>query len=85
MRACRQELVEKLDSIQDLDRRYPLEEAILNPESKNQQMSATGFAKRLGAGPAVRQLVHQGEMVDFYRHYFGQSVRPLDFVWVRSV
>ena len=85
VRACRQELVEKLDSIQDLDRRYPLEEAILNPESKNQQMSATGFSKRLGAGPAVRQLVHQGEMVDFYRHYFGQSVRPLDFVWVRSV
>ena len=82
---CRKELAEKLDSIGDIDRRYPLIDTILNPESKNSQMSATGFAKKLGAGPAVQQLVHQGEMIDFYTHFFGQSVRPLDFIWVRSV
>jgi len=82
---CRLELAEKLDSIGDIDQRYPLIDTIQNPESQNAQMSATGFAKKLGAGPAVRRLVHEGRMINFYTHFFGQSVRPLDFVWVRSV
>ena len=38
---CRIELAKKLDSIGDIDRRYPLIDTIQNPESQNAQMSAT--------------------------------------------
>jgi hypothetical protein len=81
---ARHELVEKLDSIGDIDHSYPLIDAILNSESDSEPMSATGFAKKLGAGKAVRYLVHQGEMIKFYRKFLGKEVRPLDFVWVRT-
>ncbi|MCS5612531.1 MAG: hypothetical protein NZ961_19075, partial [Candidatus Poribacteria bacterium] len=80
---ARRELVEKLDSIGDIDHNYPLIDAILNLESNNKPMSATGFAKKLGAGRAIRTLVHQGKILEFYRRFFGKEVRPLDFVWVR--
>ena len=80
---ARRELVGKLDSIGDIDRNYPLIDAIFNSESENKPMSATGFARTLGAGEAIRYLVHQGEMIEFYRKFFGKEVRPLDFVWVR--
>ena len=82
--AARQELVEKLDGIEELDRDYPLMDAILNPTSENKPMSAQGFVKRLGAGFSLRQLVHNGKMIAFYEKYFGRAVRPLDFVWVRA-
>ena len=81
---ARHELVEQLDSIGDIDHHYPLIDAILSSESSNKSMSATGFAKKLGAGRAMRRLVHQGEMIEFYRRFFGREVRPLDFVWVRT-
>ncbi len=34
--------------------------------------------------PAVNRLLKSGPIIRFFRHLFGETVRPLDFVWLRT-
>lgn len=84
--AARQELVEKLDSVGLIDRRYPLVEAIYS--GNNNQLGAIdrrAFAKNLRNGPALQEVLRQGRIISFFEAFLGGSVRSFDYIWVRNV
>ena len=79
--AARRELLEHLDSAEEIDRSRPLMDAVFSGRS-----SRTGnFAHRLRSGEKMRALVHSGKVIDFYETFLGGAVRPFDFIWLRTV
>ena len=84
--ATRRELVEKLDSVGLIDRRHPLMDAIHS--GSNAQLAQTdrnAYAKDLRSGPALREVVRRGRIMEFYQEFLGGEVRTLDYIWVRNV
>lgn len=82
---ARRELLEKLDSVEEIDRDYPLMEAIFSGRSNRANASAQNFAQQLRLGEKIRALVHGGKVIEFYETFFGDEVRPFDFIWLRAV
>ncbi|HEX2035543.1 MAG TPA: phytanoyl-CoA dioxygenase family protein [Chloroflexota bacterium] len=84
--AARREVVQKLDAVGLIDRRYPLAEAIFSGDtSQITKIDRKAFAKDLRTGQALRTLCFSGRMVAFYEGFLGQEVLPLNYIWVRNV
>jgi hypothetical protein len=83
--AARGELLEKLASVGEIDASHPLDAAVYSGGSRRAEGDARAFAKSLRTGPAVRQLCHQGRVIEFYERFLGGAVRPFDYIWVRTV
>ncbi len=84
--AARRELVEKLDSVGLIDRHAPLLDAIYSGRNDGlSQIDRRAFARSLRTGPALRKVVHQGRVIEFFTRYLGGAVRALDYIWVRNV
>ena len=76
---ARHELLLKMAINNQIDDDYLISEG-LNPSLKT-EVDQTSYRE----GRAVRQLVHQGEMTEFYETFFGKKVKAFDFIWVRIV
>ena len=83
--AARREILEKLDAVGELDKTKPLLEAISSGTSNRAAVDQEAFLKSLRTGEAVRELCHRGNLKRFYENYLGCEVRPLDYIWVRTV
>ena len=84
--AARRELAAKLDSVGLIDQSHPVTDAIYSGSNAGLgQIDRTAYAKGLRSGPALREVVHRGRVIEFYEHYLGGPVRALDYVWVRNV
>jgi len=84
--AARQELLAKLDSVGLIDRRFPLIEGIWSGDNSGLgKIDRRVYAKELRAGRALRDVVHRGQIIEFYEAFLGGAVRALDYIWVRNV
>src|SRR5262245_19304998 len=86
VRAARNELVEKLATVGLIDTSRPLPASIYSGDnSQLARIDRRAYAKSLRTGPALREVVHRGRIVEFFEGFLGGEVRPLDFIWVRNV
>jgi ectoine hydroxylase-related dioxygenase (phytanoyl-CoA dioxygenase family) len=76
---ARHELLLKMAVNNQIDDDYLIGEGV-NPSLKT-EIDRTSYRE----GRAVRQLVHQGKMTEFYEIFFGKKVQAFDFIWVRIV
>jgi hypothetical protein len=83
--AARREIVEKLDQVGEIDRSRPLLDAVSSGTSSRGEIDSQEFLKSLRTGEQVRELVHSGRLYEFYERFFGGEIRPLDYIWVRTV
>jgi hypothetical protein len=89
--AARAEIFGKLARLGALDPDQPLLDGIAAPRSERRDYPEAGwadqaaFAKDLRTGSAIRELCHRGRIIQFFEEFLGGTVRPLDFVWVRTV
>jgi len=84
--AARRELAEKLASVGLIDRSRPLTDAIYSGSNAGLgQIDRATFAKNLRTGPALREVVHRGPVIQFFETFLGGEIRALDYVWVRNV
>lgn len=89
--AARQEIFGKLARLGALDSSAPLLEAIAAPRAERRVYSQAGwndqaaFSKDLRTGVAIRELCHRGRIISFFERFLGGEVRPLDYIWVRTV
>ncbi|HLA40137.1 MAG TPA: phytanoyl-CoA dioxygenase family protein [Candidatus Glassbacteria bacterium] len=83
--AARREIVEKLDSVGEIDRSSPLIEAVGSGRSNRSQIDQDAFLANLRSGEAVKRLAHGMELRGFFTRLLDCEVKPLDYVWVRSV
>lgn len=83
--AARREILEKLDQVGEIDNSRPLMDAVYTGKSRRGEGDQDAFLKSLRTGDQVRKLVRQGRLYEFYSKFFGREVRPLDYIWVRTV
>jgi ectoine hydroxylase-related dioxygenase (phytanoyl-CoA dioxygenase family) len=85
VRAARRELCEKLAAVGEIDTSRPVTDAIFSGKTARQGIDVQAFRKDLRTGRAMRALVHEGNVIRFHERFLGGEVRPLDFIWVRTV
>jgi hypothetical protein len=83
--AARREIFEKWAEIGAIDLSHPLMEAIAAPRSERKEVDQAAFGRSLRTGPAIRELCHQGRIITFFERFLGGEVRPLDWIWIRTV
>ncbi|GIX05897.1 MAG: hypothetical protein KatS3mg115_0300 [Candidatus Poribacteria bacterium] len=83
--AARRAIVEKLASVGEIDESRPLMEAISSGTSRRGQIDTRQFGRELRTLPALKRLVHQGEIIRFFERFFGEPVRSFDYIWLRTV
>jgi ectoine hydroxylase-related dioxygenase (phytanoyl-CoA dioxygenase family) len=81
--AARRELLEKLASVDEVDTSRPLMDAVVS--GRTSRHKAESFGEQFRTGPALRDLVDDRAVSALYETMFGEGVRRLDFIWVRSV
>ncbi len=82
---ARRELLEKLSSADQVDLGRPLMEAVWSGRTRRDKTTVANFAEDLRSGDALGGVVDDGSVARFYERLFGEDVRRLDHVWVRSV
>ncbi len=80
---ARRAVLEVLAEHEMLDENYPLMDARTAKGDNRAFRSAISSQAALGKLPAVRKLVHSGQMIEFYTAFLGGDVRSFDFVWMR--
>ncbi|MFH1070435.1 MAG: phytanoyl-CoA dioxygenase family protein [Candidatus Glassbacteria bacterium] len=83
--AARLEILEKLDSVGEIDRTKPLIEAVGSGASRRAETDQDSFLAGLRSGEAVRRLAHGDDLRRFFTRFLDREVRPLDYIWVRTV
>ena len=89
--AARAEVFGKWARLGALDLDHPLLEAIAAPRAERRDYPEAGwtdqaaFAKDLRTGAAVSDLCHRGRIIQFFERFLGGEVRPLDYIWIRTV
>jgi hypothetical protein len=83
--AARREILERLDSIGEIDRSRPLLDAIFSGRSRRAEIDSKSFYKALRTGPALRNVCHDGAVIRFFEAFLGGPVRSFDYIWVRTV
>lgn len=83
--AARLEILGKLDDIGEIDRRFPLIEAIGSGETQRNKIDIKKFLKDMRTGSAYRRLCHQGRVPEFFEQFLGGIVRAFDYLWLRTV
>jgi hypothetical protein len=76
--AARQSMLERLDAVGMIDRRYPLLEGIVK------ENASSAFNPALAkANPAVETLLYSGPLMEIMALLHGGAVRHYDYTWVR--
>jgi hypothetical protein len=84
--ASRRELAQKLLDVGLIDPSRPLIDAIYSgSNARLAEIDRKAFAKDLRTGPALREVVQRGRMIQFFGEFLGGEVRSLNYVWVRNV
>jgi hypothetical protein len=83
--AARRELLEKLASVGEIDESRPLMDAIASGKTGRKSENGRDVWKDMRTGEAVRRMVHQGKIIQFFEHFLGGEVRAFDFVWLRVI
>src|SRR5207244_6413163 len=81
----REEIFGKWAAIGAIDMSQPLLEGIAAPRSERKEVDQAAFSRDLRTGPALRALCHRGRIIRFFERFLGGDVRPLDYIWVRTV
>jgi hypothetical protein len=79
--AARRGFVERIAALGNLEPGTDLMDAILRRDGKLQNFWA-GWGLD---NPAIQPLLFSGRILDFYRDFFGEAVRPFDETWLRVV
>jgi Phytanoyl-CoA dioxygenase (PhyH) len=83
--AAREEIFSKWAAVGAIDMSYPLLEGIAAPPSERKEFDQAAFSRDLRTGPALRALCHRGRILRFFERFLGGEVRPLDYIWIRTV
>jgi len=83
--AARQEIVEKLDAIGEIDAGFPEIEAIDSGEIRRNTIGIKSYLKNLRTGTAYRKLCHEGRVMAFLEQVLGGPVRTYDYLWLGTV
>ena len=84
--AARREILERLASVDEIETSHGLMEGIASGRSTRGSLPDTrAFGNDLRNGPALKALVHDGRVIEFYEAMLGGEVRPLDHIWLRNV
>ncbi len=77
---ARQEVCRRLDASGDIDRRYPLIDAIAASESLSR------FSETLGNdNPQLARVLYDGPMISLLERFLGDPVRHFDYTWFRAM
>lgn len=82
VKATRRFLLEKLDENQQLDRSYPLDDAI---PAEGKRGMFWGGNKAVTHQPAFLNLVESPEIMNFCEHYYDAPVITYDYKWLRVI
>jgi hypothetical protein len=82
VKATRRFLLEKLDENEQIDRSYPLDDAI---PAEGKRGMFWGGNKTVTHQPAFLNLVESPEIMNFCEHYYDAPVMTYDYKWLRVV
>ena len=82
VKATRRFLLEKLDENEQLDRSYPLDDAI---PAEGKRGMFWGGNKAVTHQPAFLNLVESPEIMNFCEHYYDAPVITYDYKWLRVI
>jgi hypothetical protein len=83
--AARREIFEKWAEVGAIDLSHRLMEGIAAPRDQRKDYDQAAFSRSLRTGPAIRELCHRGRIITFFEQFLGGEVRPLDWIWIRTV
>jgi phytanoyl-CoA dioxygenase PhyH len=83
--AAREEIFGKWAAVGAIDLSHPLLEGIAAPREQRKEFDQAEFSRDIRTGPAIRELCHRGRIIRFWERYLGGEVRPLDYIWIRTV
>ena len=78
--AARRAIIERLDKIGALDRRYPLMDAVAHPNYHD--VAKHELAQKV---PALETLLYSGKTIAFFERFLGGPVLHYDYTWLRVV
>ena len=77
--AGRESILERVASVDELNRRFPSTDGIVRPGT------TVAYASDITRNnPAVDRVLHDGPMIEFYEFFLGGPVRYFDFTWFRA-
>ncbi|MBT5876903.1 MAG: phytanoyl-CoA dioxygenase [Candidatus Latescibacteria bacterium] len=82
---ARREVLQKLETVGELNPDFPMMEAIASGESRRKEIDVKAFLKDLRTGDAYRTLCHEGQVMDFFDRFLGAPSRAFDYLWLRTV
>lgn len=82
VRAARQMLLENLDANEQLDRNYPLDEAVVKEGARG---GFLGGSKTMTRVPEFLNLVESPEIMGFFANFLQADVLTYDYKWLRVV
>ena len=82
VKATRRFLLEKLDENEQIDRSYPLDDAI---PAEGKRGMFWGGNKTVTHQPAFLNLVESPEIMNFCEHYYDAPIMTYDYKWLRVV
>lgn len=82
---ARREIIEKLDSVGEIDRSKPLMDAVYSGRSDRGHIDQGKFIKDLRSGEALKKVCHRGALREFHERFQGGKTRALDYIWMRAV
>lgn len=80
--AARRMLLENLDKNEQLDRSYPMMDAVVKPGARG---AFLGGSKTLTRDPAFLAMVESPEIMGFFAHFLQSDVLTFDYKWLRLV
>jgi ectoine hydroxylase-related dioxygenase (phytanoyl-CoA dioxygenase family) len=82
VQAARTSILQNLDSNGQIDRSFPLDQAVL---AKGGRGAFMGGSKQVTRTPEFLNLVESPEIMGFFSHLFGKTSLTFDFKWLRAV
>jgi len=82
VKAARRGILEKLDANGQIDRRYPLDEAVVPEGGRG---AFLGGQKEVTRSESFLNLVESSEVMGFFARLFEADVRTYDYKWLRVV
>ncbi|MDA1192153.1 MAG: phytanoyl-CoA dioxygenase family protein [Candidatus Poribacteria bacterium] len=82
---ARRALLDKLASVDEVSKDHPLMDAIFSGTSTRGSIDTRQFGVEMRTLPAVKRLVHDGDIIRFFEKFLGGEVRSFDYIWLRTV
>ncbi len=84
---ARREIFERLAEVGEISKAFPIEMGVATGTSQRAEKvsNLARFWKDLSELPSLRRVTHQGPIIEFFEAFLGGSVRPFDFLWLRTM